>query len=454
MTSPTVQDDAAFEAEIRAMLARRAAGFRPERSPVPAPGLAPPARTRPRGLGLLAAAAAVLVVGGAIALLGGDGDRTTTGPSSAPGAAVTELVALWPVVGEDALAELAADPGELAPVLATPETAADAYLAELAPAATRAGDAAQGGTGRTTVDWSSGGGHRGTVSLRDAGTAERPLWVVDGADTDGVTISLEPAIEDALPDGSTEVLGFTVEAEGRFILEARIDGTVTPFGRDPLPPGAPLSEGAELSGVPVTFLVPARPGTDVDVLVRAVDGEGGVQSVTHAGFHVPDLRPEPAPEPEPEVTAPTDPATADTTLAAPADPGATTLSGAYEGNETFTRGTGGNCDLDHVLDLTLTPAAGEPWTMHATYCGVMEGEERWRGEGPVVITTAAGDTLTGRLVSAADLPTDGEPFTVEVTGGTGAYDGAAGTCNFDNHLVPMGPGAQEQFGEWSCSITP
>jgi hypothetical protein len=452
MTSPTVQGDAAFEAEIRAMLARRAADFRPEQSPVLAPVLAPAARTRHRGLALLAAAAAVLVVGGAIALQGGDGDHTATGPSSSRRPVVTESEALWPVVGEEALADLAAVPGEVAPLLATPETAADAYLADLAPAASRAGHAALDGRGRATVAWSSGDGHRGTVSLRDAGTAELPLWIVDRADTDGVTISLDPDVEDTLPEGSAEVLGFTIEAEGRFTLQARIDGTVTPFGRDPLPPGAPQSERAELSGVPLTMLVPARPGTDVDILVRALDDGGAVQSVTHAGFHLPD--PQPQLEPEPEVTAPIDPATADTTLAAPADPGATTLSGAYEGNETFTARTGGNCDLDHVLDLTLTPAAGEPWTLHATYCGMMEGEERWRGEGPVVITTAAGDTLTGRLVSAADLPTDGEPFTVDVTGGTGAYDGAVGTCNFDNHLVPTGPGAQEQFGDWSCSITP
>ena len=163
---------------------------------------------------------------------------------------ITELGALWPVVGEEALADLVADPGELAPVLATPETAADAYLAELAPAATRAGGTGPTGRGRATVAWSSGDGHRGTISLRDAGTAESPLWVVDGASTDGVTMSLDPDVHEDLPDGSTDVLGFTVEAEGRFALEARIDGTVTPFGRDPLPPGAPLSEQAELGGVP------------------------------------------------------------------------------------------------------------------------------------------------------------------------------------------------------------
>jgi Sigma-70 region 2 len=98
---------------------------------------------------------------------------------------------------------------------------------------------------------------------------------------------------------------------------------------------------------------------------------------------------------------------------------------------------------------------GTTWAVHATYCGVFEDSDRWRGTGPfTAVVGPTGDTLTGRLVSSAAVPTDGEPYTLEITGGTGAYDGATGSCTLDNHLVETGAGTQSQWGDFACAITP
>ena len=436
MTSPPVLDDAAFEAELRAMLARRAGDVRPARPPAPAARPTGPRATRPRGWALLAAAAAVVVVAGAaIARAGGDGaDRTTTGPSSPGGEGVPDAGVVWPVVGEEALAQLVADPGDLASTLAAPDSAAAAYLAEYAPGATP-GEAVTDDGREAVVPWSSGDDYRGRVELRDAGGPAAPLWVVAGSTTDGLSV-VDVRAENG---GLSFAVDCTFDLRGAGLaIRARVDGL-----------DAAVQAPGGGAGGPLALFVPAPGGADVDIVVRA--GDEPYRVVTHVGFRLPE-----GAAPEPEVTPPT-PDLAPTGGTAPSEPteaAAETLAGTYEGHETFVRVTGGACDLDHVLDLTLTPAAGEPWTLHATYCGVLDGEQRWRGEGPVVITTAAGDTLTGWLDSAADLPTDGEPFTVEVTGGTGVYDGAGGTCRFDNHLVATGPGSQDQFGDWSCSVTP
>jgi hypothetical protein len=442
MSSSPVLDDAAFEAELRAMLARRAADLRPTRLTAPAARPVPP-RARGRGWVVLAAAAAVVVVAGAaVALAGGDGDgdRTTTGPSS-PGneGAVEDATVIWPVVGEAALVDLLRAPGYPLADLVAPDTAAAAYLAEVAPGATP-GEVAYDGGDRATVTWSSGNAYRGHVDLRDTGSGDEPLWVVTSTSTDGLDV-----VDVRAEDGG---LYFRVQ---RTLDLGGADLSIgAGVGGEPASLTAPPAEGVGA----LLFFVPAPGGSDVDVLVRP--GGEPYAAVTHVGFHLPDGAPA---APEPDVTPP--PTDAPPTHGiAPSEPVLTgtgtpdATSGSYEGSETFVRATGGGCDLDHVLDLTLTPAGGAPWTLHATYCGVLEGEDRWRGQGPAVITTATGDTLTGRLVSAADLPTEGEPFAVEITGGTGAYEGAVGTCNFDNHLIQTGPGSQDQFGDWSCSITP
>ena len=444
MTSSPVQDDAAFEAELRAMLSRRAVDVRPSRPPVPSASPTPPRTRGPRGWAVLAAAATVVVVAGAAVALaggGGDGDRTTTGLSS-PGqqGAVEDATVIWPVVGEAALVDLLRAPGSPLADLVAPDTATAAYLAEVAPGATPGEVVGYDGGDRATVTWSSGDAYRGHVDLRDAGSGAEPLWVVTRASTSGLDV-----VDVRAEDGGLYVTVQSTLDVGAADLSiaASVDG-------EPALLQAP--RGGD--GGALVFFVPAPGGSDVDVLVRP--GGEPYAAVTHAGFHLPEGAPT---APEPDVTPPpTDPAPTDGVAPSePVEAGTETLaatSGSYEGSETFVRATGGACDLDHVLDLTLTPAGGAPWTLHATYCGVLEGEDRWRGQGPAVITTAGGDTLTGRLVSAADLPTDGDPFTVEITGGTGAYEGAVGTCGFDNHLIQTGPGAQDQFGDWSCSITP
>jgi hypothetical protein len=40
-----------------------------------------------------------------------------------------------------------------------------------------------------------------------------------------------------------------------------------------------------------------------------------------------------------------------------------------------------------------------------------------------------------------------------ITGGTGAYEGASGSCDLDNHLTQVGFGTQEQYGSFACDIT-
>ena len=191
MTRSPLLDDADFEAEVRGMLDRRAADVTPARPRVPAEvvldagrrSARPPARRR-TWAAVAAAAAAVVVVAGLVATVGGGSGRdraTTADESSGGGAPEYPPLVVWPVVGDDALTGLVADPGDLAGTLAAPGTAAAAYLAEVAPAATAdPAGAVLGPTGDTaTVPWtfSDDGAppaFTGTVHLRDAGRRGAP----------------------------------------------------------------------------------------------------------------------------------------------------------------------------------------------------------------------------------------------------------------------------------------
>ena len=135
-------------------------------------------------------------------------------------------------------------------------------------------------------------------------------------------------------------------------------------------------------------------------------------------------------------------------------PGAVQVSGTFQGLATYTVSTR-DCDLDHVLDSTFTLTDGTTWSVHADLLRRVRGHRPLAGTGVfTAIVSPTGDTLTGRLVSSAALPTDGEPYTLEITGGTGAYDGATGTCTLDNHLVETGAGTQSRSGDFACAITP
>ena len=51
------------------------------------------------------------------------------------------------------------------------------------------------------------------------------------------------------------------------------------------------------------------------------------------------------------------------------------------------------------------------------------------------------------------MTSDGEPYVLTITGGTGRYSSASGSCALDNHLTDTAPWAQEHYGSFSCEIT-
>lgn len=159
----------------------------------------------------------------------------------------------------------------------------------------------------------------------------------------------------------------------------------------------------------------------------------------------------------PVITAP-DATTSPDTVApttAPNDPaaGALSISGTFRGTSPIIGGSEGHCEqLIHVFDATMSLNSGESWAMHENYCGWLEGN-MWNGKGTFTLTADSGDTLTGTFTSRAPIPTDGEPYHLTITGGTGGYAGASGTCTIDNHLRPAGPGSQEQYGTFTCDAT-
>jgi hypothetical protein len=385
MTRSPLLDDSDFEAEVRGMLDRRATDVTPARPRVPAEvvldagrrSARPPARRR-TWAAVAAAAAAVIVVAGLVAMVGGGSGRdraTTADGSSGGGAPGYPPLVVWPVVGDDALTGLVAHPGDLAGTLAAPGTAAAAYLAEVAPAATAdPTGAVLGPTGDTaTVPWtfSDDGApppFTGTVHLRDVGTAGSPLWVVMGAVTEGVSVGDFR--------GEANSLQFTVAVSGpladaNLSVRVGVDGEYVSVAGDPLPQDAPDPDPSSGEIVApgedgrMTFVVPAGGDADVEILVRAVGGT--FLTTSHVGLDLPAVPVAPAPAPEPPGAAgPAPPA------AAPVDDPA--------------------------------PAPAVPGAVQA--------------------------------------------------GGTGAYDGAAGTCTLDNHLVETGAGTQSQSGDFACAITP
>ena len=289
MTRSPVLDDEALEAELRAMLARRATDVRPARPSVPAgltalPPVRPASRHR-RWVPVAAAAAAVLVVAGAAVTVAGDvgRDRAETDPGPAAGPAAPEvpdvlqtLGAVWPVVGRDALAALAADPGDMAATLSSPESAATAYLAGFAPAATAdLGGTVLGPDGDATVPWSSGD-LAGIVALRDAGLAGTPVWVVTGVETDGVQVTF------GAPESAGDDIGFALHVTGpatghELKVQAFADGEEAAVRNGPAHP----------DGTTADLEVVAPWGAEVAVLVRAVDAAGAYLSTSHTGFALP-----------------------------------------------------------------------------------------------------------------------------------------------------------------------
>lgn len=106
------------------------------------------------------------------------------------------------------------------------------------------------------------------------------------------------------------------------------------------------------------------------------------------------------------------------------------------------------------LDVTLALADGRTWSLHEDGCGeILDHGTRYHGGGPFTIATDDGGTLTGRYESDAPLPTDGEPYTLTITDGTGPWAGASGTCSLDNHMETLSSGLHRQFGTFTCVVS-
>jgi hypothetical protein len=465
-------DDPAFEHEVRAMLTRRAADVLPTPAAPPAEliDLAGSRSTRPptRRPMWAAAAAAVFVVAGLVAMVvsGPDQDRAattaeTTATSAGEGALDPSSSPVWPVVGDHALADLLADPGDLGDDLKTPQGAAAAYLAAVAPAAAiDPGEADVGpvdGTARVPWSFSDDGApppFTGTIDLRDAGTTEGPVWVVVGAETDGLSVGGFRADDNSLQ--------FSVEVsdpltESTLSLRVGVDGEYVSVGGEPLPQGAadPDPSSGEIvkpgDDRPMIFDVPAGRDADVEILVRAVGGT--FLTTSHVGLHLP-----PSPEPTanadpPEApAAPVAPSVDVTAPDAPATEVPTHVEGTFRGDEQYRPTDGGCPDLDHVLTSTFALTDGTTWAFRAEYCGTLQGDT-WSGGGTFGFTTPEADTLTGTFTSSASVTSDGEPYALTITSGTGRYAGASGSCALDNHLTDTAPWAQEHHGSFSCEIT-
>jgi hypothetical protein len=159
---------------------------------------------------------------------------------------------------------------------------------------------------------------------------------------------------------------------------------------------------------------------------------------------------------DPSTTASTAPTTATvpsttstpTTAAPPAN--AVRYTGSYRGTEHYRLNTGRCSYLDHDLVETFTRDDGTTWNFEQIYCGTVDGD-LWTGVGTFTITTAHG-TITGTVHDSATLPSAGEPYDIVVTGGTGRFAGASGSCHLDNHLRQVGFGTNEQWGTFSCAI--
>ncbi len=157
-------------------------------------------------------------------------------------------------------------------------------------------------------------------------------------------------------------------------------------------------------------------------------------------------------EPDPPITTSTVP---------PVSPPPTTGPRGFSITGTFEGTTAAAYTIDPArcpqivseLDATMTTSRGETWLLHEDGCGELHDDfTRYAGAGPFTISAGSGDTLSGTYVSNAPLPTDGEPYTLTITGGTGEWAGATGTCDLDNQMETLPGGGVRQFGAFTCSV--
>ena len=120
-------------------------------------------------------------------------------------------------------------------------------------------------------------------------------------------------------------------------------------------------------------------------------------------------------------------------------------AGTFSGTERFAFEDGRCPELDHDLDAVFTLDNGEQWKYSASYCGTIDDQQVWSGKGTFVFTRPDGSTMSGDFTSTAQLPSPGEPYALHIT------TPFSGTCEIDNHLVPLSFGVQEQNGSSTCA---
>jgi hypothetical protein len=129
------------------------------------------------------------------------------------------------------------------------------------------------------------------------------------------------------------------------------------------------------------------------------------------------------------------------------------VTGSYEGPSQYTTGTYRCAMVDTVWDATVSVSNGETWRYHNEYCGTVTNGE-FNGAGPFSFSVPNGDRLLGtRRVTHAPYPgTGGGTNELHITGGTGGYHGASGSCVMDNHHDDFENGRQQQWGTLDCDI--
>jgi hypothetical protein len=135
-------------------------------------------------------------------------------------------------------------------------------------------------------------------------------------------------------------------------------------------------------------------------------------------------------------------------------PGAQQVAGTYSGIEHYTF-IGGDCGLRSTLDAEFALTDGTVWAYHADYCGEIDSGEWVSQTDDGTFTLPDGSTLTVEIpFQRLPLDTDGAPVELTVTGGTGTFARASGTCRLDNHLTDVASDTQLHDGTFVCDITP
>jgi hypothetical protein len=134
---------------------------------------------------------------------------------------------------------------------------------------------------------------------------------------------------------------------------------------------------------------------------------------------------------------------------APPD-GALHVEGTYEGIEEL-RLRWSCPDLTQWFDAAFEHDDGTVWQYRAEYCGA-SADGQWHGEGTFTFTAADGSTLTGDFLNTADTSVDGEPYSLTISSGTGAFAGASGECILTLDIEDVDFGTNAQSGGFMCDV--